>query len=82
MVSGPELLDKWVGEAERNVRSLFWDAEREWREWGDGSSLHVVILDEIDSLARERGTLNGDSSGVRDSVVNQLLAIVDGVSDG
>jgi len=39
----------------------------------------VVILDELDAICRARGTLEGDSSGVRDSVVNQLLAKLDGV---
>lgn len=79
VVNGPEILDKWVGEAERNVRALFWDAEREWKEKGDKSALHIIILDELDSVARRRGSLRGDSSGVRDSVVNQLLAKLDGV---
>jgi vesicle-fusing ATPase len=40
----------------------------------------VVILDELDAICRERGSLKGDSSGVRDSVVNQLLAKLDGVT--
>ena len=79
IVSGPEILDKWVGEAERNIRALFYEAEREWDERGPRSGLHVIIFDEMDALARTRGSLSGDSSGVRDSVVNQLLAKLDGV---
>jgi len=79
IVSGPEILDKWVGEAERNVRALFYEAEREWDERGPRSALHVIIFDEMDALTRTRGSLSGDSSGVRDSVVNQLLAKLDGV---
>ena len=81
IVSGPEILDKWVGEAERNVRALFYEAEREWDERGHKSGLHVIIFDEMDALTRTRGSLNGDSSGVRDSVVNQLLAKLDGVKE-
>lgn len=81
IVSGPEILDKWVGEAERNVRALFYEAEREWDERGAKSGLHVIIFDEMDALARTRGSLSGDSSGVRDSVVNQLLAKLDGVKE-
>ena len=81
IVSGPEILDKWVGEAERNVRALFYEAEREWDERGARSGLHVIIFDEMDALTRTRGSLTGDSSGVRDSVVNQLLAKLDGVKE-
>ena len=81
IVSGPEILDKWVGEAERNVRALFYEAEREWDERGPKSGLHVIIFDEMDALTRTRGSLSGDSSGVRDSVVNQLLAKLDGVKE-
>ena len=39
----------------------------------------MVILDEMDAIARRRGSLAGDTTGVRDSVVNQLLAKMDGV---
>lgn len=52
----------------------------EWLERGDESALHVIICDEMDAFARTRGTLTSDSSGVRDSIVNQLLAKIDGVS--
>eukprot|EP00961_Rhodomonas_salina_P140244 1887210-Rhodomonas_salina.2 len=51
-----------VGEAERNVRALFWDAEREWKEKGDKSALHIIILDELDSVARRRGSLRVSSA--------------------
>jgi SpoVK/Ycf46/Vps4 family AAA+-type ATPase len=52
---------------------------REWLEKGERSGLHVIILDEFDALARARGTQTSDTSEVRDSVVNQLLAKIDGV---
>ena len=78
-MNGPEILDKYVGEAERRVRELFAPAEAEWAAAGDASELHVIILDEMDSIARTRGAADGDTSGVRDSVVNQLLAKMDGV---
>jgi hypothetical protein len=86
LISGPEILDKWVGEAERRVRELFADAEREHFECleagGDPCELPlwVICFDELDSLARARGTLSGDTSGVRDSVVNQILAKIDGLT--
>jgi vesicle-fusing ATPase len=79
VVSGPEVLNKFVGTSEERVRELFAGAEHDWQARGAASGLHVVILDELDAICRERGSLAGDSSGVRDSVVNQLLAKLDGV---
>lgn len=81
VVNGPEILDKFVGEAERRVRELFAPAEAEWEAAGDASELHVIVLDEMDAIARKRGAADGDTSGVRDSVVNQLLAKMDGVNE-
>ena len=46
-------------------------AEVEQAEAGDDSALHVIVFDEIDAFTRERGSLSGDTSGIRDSVVNQ-----------
>lgn len=80
IVNGPEILDKFVGEAERNVRNLFAEAEQEWALRGRESELHVIILDELDSIAKARGRFGADTSGVRDSVVNQLLVMLDGVN--
>ena len=80
-MNGPEILDKFVGEAEKNIRALFIPAELEYSQVGDASALHVIILDEMDAIARKRGTITGDSTGVRDSVVNQLLAKMDGVKE-
>ena len=51
----------------------------EQAEAGDASALHVIVFDELDAFTRERGSLSGDTSGIRDSVVNQLLAKMDGV---
>ena len=81
-VNGPEIFDKFVGEAERNVRELFAEADEAWETLGDRSPLHVIILDELDSVAKARsgGSSSGDGSSVRDSVVNQLLAKMDGVA--
>ena len=52
---------------------------QERAERGAASALHVIVLDELDAFARSRGTLGGDTSGIRDSIVNQLLAKIDGV---
>ncbi|KAL7531723.1 hypothetical protein ACHAXR_004195, partial [Thalassiosira sp. AJA248-18] len=81
IVNGPEILDKFIGEAERRVRELFAPAEREYEEVGDASALHIIILDEMDAIARKRGSMSSDTTGVRDSVVNQLLAKIDGVKE-
>lgn len=81
IINGPELLDKYIGEAERNIRAVFADAEEEWKLRGTDSELHVVIFDEIDSIAKKRGSLGGDGSGVRDSCVNQLLTKLDGIGE-
>ena len=48
------------------------------RQWAK-SALHVVIFDEFDAIGKKRGMMIGDGSGVRDSVVNQLLSKMDGI---
>ncbi len=40
-------MGRWVGESERRVRSLFFEAEQEWKERGEASALHVVVIDEV-----------------------------------
>jgi len=63
IVNGPEILDKFIGEAERRVRELFKPAEREYEEVGDASALHIIILDEMDAIARKRGSMTSDTTG-------------------
>ncbi|KAJ1808494.1 transport between ER and Golgi ATPase protein [Coemansia sp. RSA 2523] len=79
IVSGPEVLNKFVGQSEENVRKLFEPAEREYQERGNQSQLHIIIFDELDAICKQRGA-RSDSTGVGDSVVNQLLAKMDGVT--
>ncbi|OVA07765.1 AAA+ ATPase domain [Macleaya cordata] len=78
IVNGPEVLSKFVGETEKNVRDLFADAENDQRTRGDQSDLHVIIFDEIDAICKSRGSTR-DGTGVHDSIVNQLLTKIDGV---
>lgn len=78
IVNGPEILDKYVGESEANVRRLFAEAEEEERRMGPNSGLHIIIFDEIDAICKQRGSVAG-STGVNDTVVNQLLSKIDGV---
>lgn len=81
IVNGPEILDKYVGQAEQNIRDLFRDSEEEWDRLGWKSELHVIVFDEFDAIAKRRGSMIGDGSGVRDSCVNQLLSKLDGMSE-
>ncbi|KAK9679734.1 ATPase family associated with various cellular activities (AAA) [Popillia japonica] len=78
IVNGPQILDKYVGESEANVRRLFADAEEEEKKAGPNSGLHIIIFDEIDAICKSRGSVAGNA-GVHDTVVNQLLSKIDGV---
>lgn len=79
VINGPEVLNKYVGQSEENIRKLFADAEKEYKEKGDESSLHIIIFDELDAVCKQRGSGAGGGTGVGDSVVNQLLSKLDGV---
>ncbi|XP_013418783.1 vesicle-fusing ATPase [Lingula anatina] len=78
IINGPQILDKYVGESEANVRKLFLEAEEEEKRCGINSGLHIIIFDEIDAICKSRGSVAGNT-GVHDTVVNQLLAKIDGV---
>ncbi|KAA8577694.1 hypothetical protein FQN60_016781, partial [Etheostoma spectabile] len=78
VVNGPEILNKYVGESEANIRKLFADAEEEQKRLGANSGLHIIIFDELDAICKQRGT-GASSTGVHDTVVNQLLSKIDGV---
>lgn len=79
VINGPEVLNKYVGQSEENIRKLFADAEKEYKEKGDESGLHIIIFDELDAVCKQRGSGGGGGTGVGDSVVNQLLSKLDGV---
>ncbi|HDK45386.1 MAG TPA: proteasome ATPase [Actinobacteria bacterium] len=72
-VKGPELLNKYVGETERQIRLIF----RRAKEKSDQGVPVIVFFDEMDSLFRTRGT--GVSSDMESTVVPQLLSELDGV---
>ncbi|GAA6037672.1 hypothetical protein JCM8097_002278 [Rhodosporidiobolus ruineniae] len=72
-VKGPELLNMYIGESEANVRRVFQRAR--------DAKPCVVFFDELDSVAPKRGN-QGDSGGVMDRIVSQLLAELDGMSEG
>lgn len=79
VINGPEVLNKFVGQSEENIRKLFADAEKEYKEKGEESNLHIIIFDELDAVCKQRGSGAGGGTGVGDSVVNQLLSKLDGV---
>jgi len=68
----------YIGNSEENFRELFADAEKEQLEAGDQSMLHIIIMDDMDAVCKQRGTVQ-DGTGASDSVVNQLLSKIDGV---
>lgn len=70
-VKGPELLNMYIGESEANVRRVF--------EKARDAKPCVIFFDELDSVAPRRGN-QGDSGGVMDRIVSQLLAELDGMS--
>jgi len=71
-IKGPELLTMWFGESEANVRDVF-DKAR-------AASPCILFFDELDSIAKARGSSLGDAGGAGDRVMNQLLTEMDGVT--
>ena len=69
-ISGPEIMSKYYGESEEQLREVFEEAEE--------NAPAVVFIDEIDSIAPERGETSGD---VERRVVAQLLSLMDGLDD-
>ncbi|XP_076245751.1 peroxisomal biogenesis factor 6 [Calliopsis andreniformis] len=69
-IKGPEVLNMYVGQSEKNVRQVF--------ERARAAAPCIMFFDELDSLAPNRGR-SGDSGGVMDRVVSQLLAEMDGL---
>jgi transitional endoplasmic reticulum ATPase len=70
VISGPEVLSKWVGEGERRLRDVF--------ERAAGLAPSVVLMDELDAIAGSRDAAN--SRHLR-QVVSQLLVLLDGLED-
>ncbi|XWV25280.1 vesicle-fusion atpase [Tupanvirus deep ocean] len=72
IINGPELLNKYVGESEKNVRECFEAAKNKPDE------LHLLIFDEFDAIATRR---SGSENNNNDKVVGQLLTMLDGVEE-
>jgi len=69
-IKGPELLSKWVGESEKGVREVFRKAKQ--------SSPCIIFFDELDAIARRRGSEIGGSN-VTDRMISQILTELDGL---
>eukprot|EP00340_Litonotus_pictus_P003365 CAMPEP_0170526388 /NCGR_PEP_ID=MMETSP0209-20121228/11813_1 /TAXON_ID=665100 ORGANISM="Litonotus pictus, Strain P1" /NCGR_SAMPLE_ID=MMETSP0209 /ASSEMBLY_ACC=CAM_ASM_000301 /LENGTH=381 /DNA_ID=CAMNT_0010816177 /DNA_START=2064 /DNA_END=3206 /DNA_ORIENTATION=- len=72
-VKGPELLNQYVGESEKNIREVFSNARK--------SGPCVLFFDELDSLAPIRSK-NSDNNSVMDRIVSQFMAEMDGINSG
>jgi vesicle-fusing ATPase len=87
-------MEKFVGSSEANIRKIFDDPPEIYDSYRlntpdngkslEKAALHVIVMDEFDAIARRRGGQDGkgdqgDAGVARDSVVNQLLAKMDGV---
>lgn len=73
-VKGPELLDKWVGNTEKEIRDLFDRARRHYREHGYKA---ILAIDEADAILPQRNTRL--STGIFDTIVPMFLAEMDGI---
>lgn len=71
-IRGPELLSKWVGESEKAIREVFRKAKQ--------AAPSIIFLDELDAIAPRRGAFTGGSH-VMESVVNQILSLIDGLEN-
>ncbi|MFB6151333.1 MAG: CDC48 family AAA ATPase [Haloarculaceae archaeon] len=70
MISGPEIMSKYYGESEEQLRDVFEEAEE--------NEPAIVFIDELDSIAPEREEVSGD---VERRVVAQLLSLMDGLEE-
>jgi len=76
-VCGPEIFSKWVGSSEKNIREIFKPAKEAWNQLGENSPTFMVVIDEIDAILPKRD--ESTHNPVRNSVVNQFLAEMDGL---
>jgi transitional endoplasmic reticulum ATPase len=68
LINGPEIMSKYYGQSEENLRKKFEDAEK--------NAPSIIFIDEIDAIASKREETHGE---VEKRVVAQLLAIMDGI---
>jgi len=74
-IRGPEILEKWVGNAEATLRGIYQSARESAAETGAPT---VVFFDEAEAIMKKRGT--GISSDITDILVPQLNSLIDGIN--
>ncbi|CAF0711917.1 unnamed protein product [Adineta steineri] len=79
IVRGPEIFSSFVGESERMIRVLFDDARLDQQNFGSNSKLHIIVIDELDAVCKNRGQDSLVRDTVHDSVTTQLLSEIDGM---
>ncbi len=78
-IKGPEMLDKWVGSSEKNIRKIFEPSVKAWKEKGVQSPLYILVIDELDSIGSSR--TNNLMGTHNNSVLAQLLTMIDGLNN-
>jgi SpoVK/Ycf46/Vps4 family AAA+-type ATPase len=71
-----ELMDRWVGETEKNIHRIFEEARWQLKK---GYKSCIIFLDEIDSIGVNRGLVRDEHNGLHRDIVNQLLTELDGI---
>lgn len=79
IINGPEIMNKYVGQSEENIRKLFQPAIDDYNKNKEDAGLHIIIFDEIDAICKKRA--GGEFGRVNDSMVNQLLTMIDGYNE-
>jgi proteasome-associated ATPase len=74
-IDGPQLLDKWLGNTEKAIRTIYHDAEELYKASG---APVVIFIDDCDAFLRGRGTTSYDG-GAGESFVTQFLTVLDGI---
>ena len=75
-VKGPEILDKWIGNTEAEIRELFERGRRHYRKYGYKG---ILAIDEADAILPQRGTRR--SSDISDTIVPMFLGEMDGIDE-
>lgn len=73
------MLSHLVGQGAEKVRGLFADAYADWNAYGSCSPLHVILIDEIDSMCPQRGLHSSVDGGSTDQIVGTFLTMIDGI---
>ncbi len=79
VINSSDIFNKYVGESENNIKKIFQPAYDDYKKNAENADLHVIIFDEFDAIAKVRGS-GGDSTGVKDGIINLILTYIDGIN--